>query len=59
MLNNFGFLFSLTRNILAEGPLCEIWEEEIPVMAYLGMIYLVSNKSWMARFNLAWVKGKD
>ena len=24
-----------------------------------GMIYLVSNKDWMARFNLAWVQGKD
>ena len=23
-----------------------------------GMIYLVSNKDWMARFNLDWVLGK-
>ena len=31
------FFFSLTRNILAEDPLCEIWEEGIPVMAHLAV----------------------
>ena len=24
-----------------------------------GMIYLVSNKDWMARFNLSWVLEKE
>ena len=32
-----GFFFSLTRNILAEDPLCEIWDEEIPIMAHLAV----------------------
>ena len=31
------FFFSLTRNILAEDPLCEIWDEEIPIMAHLAV----------------------
>ena len=49
-----------TKRILKVGPGNYTWmavgRKETPSE---GMIYLVSNKDWMARFNLNWVLGKN